>query len=162
MQKLEIEFLKKDLFSEEELKEKDYERLVYYFNLVAARSPERVDQLSYMDFYKGSKEQITVDKWMDFMADYRVSNLLDKIMLLNMRANANKIMTSEEKSVAASQKLTSVLNFIGKYFDSIVSNDSVVYVYTSTPLTEAEKAAKNAKVLTIKPKVNPYNPAKFK
>ena len=152
-----IEFLKKDLFTEEELKG-DTGRLVYFFNKIAAERPTEIDQLTYVDFFKGSKEQISIDKWLDFMSDYRVSNLLNKIMLLNARSNINRLMTSEEKSVAASQKLTSVLNFLSKYFDSIVGNDSVVYVYTSVPMTPQEEKAANSKTLLIEPTKNPYNP----
>lgn len=154
-----VEFLRKDLFTEEELK-KGADKLVYYFNKVAASKPDIIDQLTYMDFYKGSGEQIPVDEWLNFMSDYRVSNLLNKIMLINARANVNRLMTSDEKSVAASQKLTASLAFLGKYFDSLVTNDAVVYVYTSIPLTDSEKKAANAKSLLVKPKQNPYNPMK--
>lgn len=157
---MKVEFLKKDLFTEEELKEKDMDRLVTHFNLVAARQPEKIDQLTYMDFYKGAGEQIPVDVWLDFLSDYRVANLLDRIMLINLRANTNRLMTSEEKSVAASQKLTTTFNFLSKYFDSLIGSSAVTYIYTSIPLTESEKKAQNAKSLLIKTKHNPYNPMK--
>ena len=51
-----IEFLKKDLFTEEELKG-DTGRLVYFFNKIAAERPTEIDQLTYVDFFKGSKSK---------------------------------------------------------------------------------------------------------
>lgn len=157
-----MEILKRELFTEEELNgengKMNYGALVTWFNIIAERNPDTIDQLTYMDFYNQS-QQIEVEDWLNFMSDYRVSNLLNKIMIINARSSINKIMNSEEKSVAASQKLGVMVNFISKYFDQIVGKDSVVYVYTSIPLTPQEENARNAKTLLVKPKINPHNPA---
>jgi hypothetical protein len=85
--------------------------------------------------------------------------LLDKLMLINMRSNINKLINSEDKSVAGSQKLNAALNFLSKYFDDAMNRESVRYIYTSVPLTPAEEKARDARTLLIKPKVNPHNPA---
>lgn len=153
--------LNKDLFTEEELESKKtrFKELIYWFNKVADEHPEKVDQLTYIDFHKLSKEQLRVDEWIEFFSDYRVSMLLDKLMLINMRSNVNKLINTEDKSVAGSQKLSAALNFLGKYFEEAMNRESVKYIYTSVPLTEAEEKARDARTLFIKPKVNPYNPA---
>lgn len=158
-----VELLKRELFTEEELNgengKMNYSRLVTWFNIIAAENADIVDQLTYNDFYNKANQQIPIDEWLTFMSDYRVSKLLNEIMIINARSSINKIINSEEKSVAASQKLGVMVNFISKYFDSIVGRDSVVYIYTSVPLTEKEEQAKNAKTLLVKPKINPHNPA---
>lgn len=158
-----VELLKRELFTEEELNgengKMNYSRLVTWFNIIAAEHADIVDQLTYNDFYNKANQQIPIDEWLTFMSDYRVSKLLNEIMIINARSSINRIVNSEEKSVAASQKLGVMVNFISKYFDSIVGRDSVVYIYTSVPLTEKEEQAKNAKTLLVKPKINPHNPA---
>lgn len=157
------ELLKKELFTEEELQglngKMDYSKLVTWFNVIALRYPDTIDQLSYMDFYRESNNMVEIDEWLSFMSDHRVSQLLNEIMIINARSNINKLMTMNDKSTANAQKLTAMMNFIGKYFDQLVGKDSIVYVYTSIPLTKDEENARNAKTLLIKPKVNPYNPA---
>lgn len=153
--------LNKDLFTEEELNNPKirFNSLIYYFNEVAELHPEKIDQMTYIEFHKHSKEQLKIEEWIDFFSDYRVSMLLDKLMLINMRSSVNKILSSDEKSVAASQKLTAALNFIAKYFDEAMNRESVRYIYTSIPLTSQEEKARDARTLLIKPKVNPHNPA---
>lgn len=150
-----------ELFNEEELSNKRirYDLLIYWFNKINDESIGKVDQLSYMDYYKKSKEQLRVEEWIEFLSDYRVSMLLDKIMLINMRSNVNELMNSEDRSVAGSQKLSATLTFLAKYFDQAMNRESVQFIYTSVPLTKEEVHAKNTKTLLIKPKKNPYNPS---
>jgi hypothetical protein len=153
--------LNKDFFSQEELNDSviRYEQLIYWFNKINDENQGKVDQYSYVDYHKLSKEIFRVDEWVEFLSDYRVTAIMDKIMLINMRANANKLLTSEEKSVAASQKLNMTLAFLGKYFDSNMNKETTRFIYTSVPLTEKEKQSRDAKVMVIKPTVNPTNPA---
>ena len=153
--------LNRDLFTEEELNNPKtrYNLLIYWFNKFADEFPDKVDQKTYIDFHKYSKEQLNIDEWIEFFSDYRVSMLLDKLMLINMRSNINKLINSEDKSVAGSQKLNAALNFLSKYFDDAMNRESVRYIYTSVPLTPAEEKARDARTLLIKPKVNPHNPA---
>jgi hypothetical protein len=153
--------LNKDLFTEDELNSSKtrFNLLIYYFNKVAEEYPDKVDQMTYIEFHKYSKEQLKVEEWIEFFSDYRVSMLLDKLMLINMRSNINRLINSEDKSVAGSQKLNAALNFLGKYFEDAMNRDSVKYIYTSVPLTPAEEKSRDARTLLIKPKVNPHNPA---
>ena len=158
-----MQLLKRDLFTEEELSgsngKMDYSRLVTWFNVIASRQTDKIDQLTYTDLHRESGFQVPVDQWLTFMSDHRVSKLLDEIMMINARSSVNKLLNSDDKSVASSQKLSAMMNFISKHFDSIVGRDAIVYVYTSIPLTENEENSRNAKTLLIRPKVNPHNPA---
>lgn len=153
--------LNPDLFTEEELSNPKtrFNLLIHWFNKVADEKPERVDQMTYIDFHKESKEILRVEEWIEFFSDYRVSMLLDKLMLINMRSNVNKLINSSEGGVAGSQKLSAALNFLSKYFEDAMNRESVRYIYTSVPLTKAEEKARDARTLVIKPKINPHNPA---
>lgn len=153
--------LNKDLFTEEELNNPKtrYNSLIYYFNKFAEEFPDQIDQKTYIDFHKYSKEQLNVEEWIEFFSDYRVSMLLDKLMLINMRSIVNKLLGAEDKSVAGSQKLNAALSFLSKYFEDAMNRESVRYIYTSVPLTPQEEKAKDAKTLLVKPKINPHNPA---
>lgn len=154
--------LNKELFNEEELQNTRirYELLIYWFNKINEDEQGIVDQLTYLDYHQKSKGTLTIEEWLEFLSDYRVSMLLDKVMLINMRSNVNKILSSDNKSVAASQKLSSALTFLSKYFDEAMGRESVVYIYTSVPLTKDEEFARNAKTLVVRPKKNPHNPMK--
>lgn len=154
--------LNRDLFTEEELNNPKtrYNTLIYHFNRIAEEQPQSVDQLTYIDFHKLSKEQLRIDEWIEFFSDYRVSQLLDKLMLINMRSNVNKLLGSSTANTASSQKLNAALSFMSKYFDDAMNREMVTYVYTSVPLTKQEEKAKDAKTLVVKPLKNPHNPAK--
>lgn len=154
--------LNKELFNEEELKNSRirYESLIYYFNKINEEQEGMVDQLTYLDYHKLSNGTLSIEEWLEFLSDYRVSMILDKVMLINMRSNVNKILSADNKSVAASQKLSSALSFLSKYFDEAMGRESVIYIYTSVPLTKEEEYARNAKTLVVRPKKNPHNPMK--
>lgn len=156
--------LRMEQFSKEELENGRirYKELVIAFNKTHEQRPEDIDQLSYMDFYNiNKKSDLTLTEWLEFLSDHRVVLLMDKIMLMKMRSNVNKILSDfDNKSVASSQRLTSSLNFLDKHFEQAMSRETTQYIYTSVPLTEAEEKAANAKTLVIKPKENPYNPAR--
>lgn len=153
--------LNKALFSKEELESERirYNILIYWFNKINEEDSKKVDQLNYIDYYKKSKEQLTIEEWLEFLSDYRVAAILDKVMLMNMRANVNKLLSDkEDRSVANSQRLNSSLTFLSKYFDQGMDKENVTYIYTSVPLTKDEENAKNARTLLVRPKINPHNP----
>jgi len=152
--------LNRELFNEEELKNKRmrYDLLIEHFNRINEQHAGQVDELNYLDYHRMSGEQLRIEEWLEFLSDYRVSMILDKVMLINMRSNVNKLLNSGDKSVAGSQKLSSALSFLGKYFEEAMNRESVTYIYSSVPLTKQEERSKNARTLVIEPKKNPYNP----
>src|SRR5690554_4544624 len=113
--------LRMEQFSKEELENGRirYKELVIAFNKTHEQRPEDIDQLSYMDFYNiNKKSDLSLTEWLEFLSDHRVVLLMDKIMLMKMRSNVNKILSDfDNKSVASSQRLTSSLNFLDKHFE---------------------------------------------
>lgn len=151
-----------NLFSPDELAQEspNYKQLIYWFNRINDETEGKVDELTYLEYYKRAKEQLKIEDWLAFLSDYRIAAILDKVMLMNMRSSVNKLMNdTESKSTAGAQKLTSALNFLGKYFDDAMGKENTVFIYTSIPLTKEEEFARNAKTLLIRPKINPYNPS---
>lgn len=159
-----MSILRMNQFSEEELNEGriNYKELIKAFNKTHDRSPDEIDQLTYMDFYNRNRNaHLEPYEWLEFLSDHRVTLVMDKIMLMKMRSNVNKILSdSDNKSVAASQKLSASLNFLDKHFDSVMSRETTQYIYTSVPLTKAEEQSANARTLVIEPYKNPHNPRK--
>lgn len=155
--------INENLFSQDELEqtEPNYKQLIYWFNKINDDTHGKVDELSYLDYYKKSNEQLKIEDWLSFLSDYRIAAILDKVMLMNMRSSVNKLMNdTESKSTAGAQKLTSALNFLGKYFDEAMGKENTIFIYTSIPLTAEEEFARNAKTLLIRPKINPHNPSR--
>lgn len=144
--------LKEEQWSEEELASGNTLELIRHFNRVHGEVGEAIDELSYLDFHRRSNEQFSSSEWLEFLSDHRIILLLDKIMLMKMRGNVNKILSDEEsKSVAASQKLSASLNFLDKHFDSVMSRETTQYVYVSVPLTAEEERSRNARTVVLKP-----------
>lgn len=155
--------INENLFSEEELEQEspNYKQLIYWFNKINDDTHGKVDELTYLEYYQRAKEQLRIEEWLEFLSDYRIAAILDKVMLMNMRSSVNKLMNdTESKSTAGAQKLTSALNFLGKYFDEAMGKENTIFIYTSIPLTKEEEFARNAKTLLIRPKINPHNPAR--
>lgn len=158
-----MSILRMEQFSKEELEDGRirYRDLIIAFNKTHDTHSSKIDELSYMDFYNLNKHtHLEPNEWLEFLSDHRIILVLDKIMLMKMRSNVNKILSSDDKSVAASQKLSASLNFMDKHFDSVMSRETTQYIYTSVPLTRQEEQAANARTLVIKPLENPHNPAR--
>lgn len=155
--------INENLFSKEELEQEapNYKQLIYWFNKINDDTHGKVDELTYLEYYQRAKEQLRIEEWLEFLSDYRIAAILDKVMLMNMRSSVNKLMNdTESKSTAGAQKLTSALNFLGKYFDEAMGKENTVFIYTSIPLTKEEEFARNAKTFLVRPKINPHNPTR--
>lgn len=150
------------LFNDEELRnvENSYGMMIDIFNEVYEREPDKIEEKGFQDFMKEPRgRSISASGWLEFLSDHRVTAVLNKVMVLKMRSQVNRLLSSESKSTAEAQKLNSALGFLERNLEGILTSDNTVYVYTSVPLSKDEEQARNAKTQVIRPLINPVNPA---
>lgn len=150
------------LFNDDELRDsvRNYALMIDIFNSMYERDPGSIEEKGFEDFMSEPRgRQVDASSWLEFLSDHRVSQVLNKVMVLKMRNQVNKLLSNDSKSTAEAQKLNAALGFLERNEERILSNDTTVYVYTSVPLSKDEEYARNAKTQVIRPLINPHNPA---
>lgn len=150
------------LFNDEELRnaESNYALMIDIFNDVYNREPDKIEEKGFGEFMNEPRgRQVDASSWLEFLSDHRVTQVLNKVMVIKMRNQVNRMLASDSKSTAESQKLSAALGFLERNEEKILTNDNTVFVYTSVPLSKEEEYARNAKTQVIRPLINPHNPA---
>lgn len=150
------------LFNDEELRdgETNYALMIDIFNVLYNKDPGSIEEKGFEDFMSEPRgRQVEASGWLEFLSDHRVTQVLNKVMVIKMRNQVNRLLGRDSKSTAEAQKLNAALGFLERNEEKILSNDNTVFIFTSVPLSADEEHARNAKTQVIRPLINPHNPA---